>query len=89
MFQLTKDEAIEIYSRFQAETLNVSSDLRGSNIKYLPYVFTEQGVAMSATILKTEIATKVSIQIMDAFVAMRYYISDNLLERGKNDNRKK
>jgi hypothetical protein len=39
--------------------------------------FTEQGVAMLATILKSNIATKVSIRIMDAFVAMRHYIGNN------------
>ena len=44
-------------------------------------VFTEQGVAMLATILKTDVATKASIAIMDAFVAMRKYISSNLLEQ--------
>ena len=44
-------------------------------------VFTEQGVAMLATILKTDVATKVSIAIMDVFVAMRKYISSNLLEQ--------
>ncbi len=44
-------------------------------------VFTEQGVAMLATILKSKIATQVSINIMDAFVAMRKYISTNLLEQ--------
>ena len=44
-------------------------------------VFTEQGVSMLATILKTDVATKVSIAIMDAFVAMRKYISSNLLEQ--------
>lgn len=44
-------------------------------------VFTEQGVAMLATILKTPIATKVSIAIMDAFVAMRKYISNNIIEQ--------
>ena len=44
-------------------------------------VFTEQGVAMLATILKTDVATKVSIAIMDAFVAMRKYISSNLIEQ--------
>ena len=40
-------------------------------------VFTEQGVAMLATVLKSKIATEVSIKIMDAFVAMRHYIGDN------------
>ena len=78
MFQLTKEEAEEIYSRFQVETLN---DLRGSNIKYLPYVFTEQGVAMLATILRTKVAEDVSIRIMDAFVEMRKYINNNLIEQ--------
>ena len=43
--------------------------------------FTEQGVAMLATILKTSVATEVSIRIMDAFVTMRHYISDNLIEQ--------
>lgn len=73
MFQLNKEEA----SRFQIETLNS----RGTNIKYLPYVFTEEGVAMLATILKTNIAEEISIKIMDAFVSMRKYISANLLEQ--------
>ena len=50
---------------------------RGENIKYLPHVFTEQGVAMLATVLKSEIASKVSIDIMRAFVAMRHYIGNN------------
>ena len=45
------------------------------------FAFTEQGVAMLATILKSKIATEVSIRIMDAFVAMRHYIGNNLLEQ--------
>ena len=50
---------------------------RGEHRKYNPRVFTEQGVAMLATILKTKIAAKVSIEIMDAFVAMRHFIGNN------------
>jgi hypothetical protein len=46
-----------------------------------PRVFTEQGVAMLATILKSRVATQVSIQIMDAFVSMKKYISSNLIEQ--------
>lgn len=61
-------------SRSQIVTLNNG---RGSNIKYLPYAFTEQGVAMLASILKSETAVKVSIQIMNAFVQMRHFISAN------------
>ena len=49
--------------------------------RYLPRVFTEQGIAMLSTILKSKVATEVSIHIMDAFVTMRHYISSNLLEQ--------
>jgi len=45
--------------------------------KYLPYVFTEQGVAMLSAVLKSETAIKVSIQIMTAFVQMRKYINSH------------
>ena len=81
MFQLTKEEILEIIPRFQSETLNESQNLRGSNIKYLPYAFIEQGVAMLATILRTPVAEEVSIKIMDAFVEMRRYINNNLIEQ--------
>ena len=77
MFQLTKDEYYEIL-RFQFETLELE---QGKYSKYLPYVFTEQGVAMLATVLRTPVAEEVSIRIMNAFVAMRKYISTNLIEQ--------
>ena len=48
--------------------------------RYKVRVFTEQGVAMLATILKTKVAVETSIAIMDAFVLMRRYISNELLE---------
>ena len=76
MFQLTEEECKQI-SRFQFETLNK----RGHNIKYLPYAFTEQGVAMLSAVLRTEVAEKVSVRIMDAFVEMKKYISNSLLEQ--------
>ena len=72
MFKLTETECKNI-SRFQSETIKG----RGYNIKYLPYVFTEQGVAMLATIIRTKIAEDISIKIMDAFVKMRHYIGNN------------
>ncbi len=62
-------------------TLENNSSGRGRYRKYLPQVFTEQGVAMLATILKTKVATEVSIRIMDAFVFMKKYMSSNLLEQ--------
>ena len=70
-FQLTEEEYRSL--RFQIETLNNSNTNRGQNIKYMPYVFTEQGVAMLSSLLKTEISSKVSINIMRAFVSMRKY----------------
>ena len=51
-------------------------ELRGGKYKN-PRVFTEQGVAMLATILKSKIAVEVSIKIMDTFVAMRHFIKEN------------
>ena len=55
-------------------------ELRGGKYKN-PRVFTEQGVAMLATILKSKVATEVSIRIMDAFVLMKRFISNNLIEQ--------
>ena len=81
MFQLNEEEC-KMFSRFQFETLNK----RGHNIKYLPYVFTEEGVAMLATILRTSVAEQVSVLIMDAFVKMRHYIKDNLLDQQNINN---
>ena len=77
MFQLTNDEYKNL--RFQFETSSLENDYGGR--RYNPYVFTEQGVAMLATVLKTKIAAEISIKIMDAFVALKHYISDNLIEQ--------
>jgi len=73
-FQLTEVELSN--SRSQFVTLNNDNKpKRGQNIKYLPYVFTEQGVAMLSAILKSEFAVQVSIRIMTAFVEMRKLMS--------------
>jgi len=79
IFKLTEKESEFI--RFQIETKKIIKlETRGG--KYdKPYVFTEQGVAMLATVLKTPVAETVSIAIMDAFVAMKKYISNELLEQ--------
>lgn len=73
---ITKEE-VDMLSRSKISTLNSEKLKRGQNMKYLPRVFTEQGVAMLATVLKSKIATEVSIKIMDAFVLMRHLIIDN------------
>ena len=58
-------------------TLKNNTDSRGKNIKYLPYAFTEQGVAMLSSVLRSPTAIQVSIKIMDAFVAMRKFLLSN------------
>jgi len=69
-------------SRSQFVTLN---NKRGQNIKYMPYVFTEQGVAMLSAILRSEIAIKVSIQIINAFVQLRKIVQNNQLVYSRLD----
>lgn len=75
-FMLTQEESENLLVAICDQKI----ETRGGRFKN-PRVFTEQGVAMLATILKSKIATQVSIQIMDAFVAMRKYISTNLIEQ--------
>lgn len=76
-FQLTKEEYNNL--KFQIETSNSSNNHGG--VRKLPYVFTEQGVAMLATVLRTRVASQISVAIMRAFVTMRKYISSNLIEQ--------
>ena len=75
-FQLSASEYNSL--RFQFGTLKNG---RGEHKKYLPHAFTEQGIAMLATVLRTKVAAEMSISIMRAFVKMRHYISSNLLEQ--------
>lgn len=83
MFQLTKEEYKNL--RSQVVTLenddeflrsqNVTIDMRGRHVKYLPYAFTEHGVVMLASLLRSDIAVTMSVQITRAFVAMRQTIA--------------
>lgn len=71
MFQLTKEELENWKSQI------VTSNREKMGLRKLPYVFTEQGVAMLSGVLKSETAVKMSIQIISAFVAMRKFIINN------------
>ena len=91
---LTNEETKELRSKFS--TLEIKG--QGKYSKYAPRVFTEQGLYMLATILKSKVATDVSIAIMDTFVKMRHYINYNksflphrfmLLEKKVDDNTKR
>ena len=79
-FQINEKE-LNNCSRTQIATLNKKGNKRGNNVKYYPYVFTEQGVAMLSCVLHTETAINTSTQIINAFVTMRKYISSNLVEQ--------
>ena len=69
-FQLVKEEFENL--RFQFGT---------AKSRTLPHVFTEQGVSMLSSVLRTETASKVSVNIMRAFVSMRHYLNNNLIEQ--------
>lgn len=87
-FQLTRDEfdilrsqnvTLKIESKLKVlRSQNVTSSEHGGR-RYLPYVFTEQGVAMLTGVIRSEIAIEMSIKIMTAFVEMRRFISKNAL----------
>lgn len=77
MFQLSKEEIPENFSKSQFVTLKENEDRRGTNIKKLPYAFTEQGIYMLATVLRGELAEQQSIFIMRTFREMRHYIKPN------------
>lgn len=70
MFELTKEECL----RSQIATLNAG---RGKHLKYMPFAFTEQGVAMLSSVLKSETAIEVNIRIIRAFTAMRSFMMSN------------
>lgn len=75
MFELTDEEA-EALSRCKNFTLNMKNG-RGSNIKYKPYVFTEQGIYMLMTVLRGDLAIKQSRALVSTFKRMKDYILDN------------
>ena len=75
MFQLTDEEVVEL-SRCKNFTLNRGSG-RGSNVKYKPHAFTEQGIYMLMTVLRGELAIRQSRALVIAFKTMKDYIIEN------------
>lgn len=69
MFQLRKDELDNLMSHFATSSWG--------GIRKLPYAFTEQGIAMLSSVLKSKTAVEVNIRIMRAFVSMRHFITTN------------
>lgn len=75
-FQLTEEE----YSSLRCKNFTLKNS-RGQHRKYLPYVFTEYGITMLAGILKSDVAVTASLKIVDTFIAMKKYVSSNLIEQ--------
>lgn len=86
-FQLTENEFNNLRSQFATSSYPESlrsqiatlENMRGKHRKYIPYVFTEQGVAMLSAVLKSQTAVQTSIYIINTFVQMRQFISNNAL----------
>lgn len=76
-FQLTEKEYRDL--RCQNVTSSLNSNYGGR--RYMPYVFTEHGITMLSGILKSEVAIKMSLKIVDTFIKMKKYISTNLIEQ--------
>jgi len=72
MFELTKDE----YNSLTSQIVTLKKKSRGQHRKYMPFAFTEQGVSMLASVLKSDIAVQISISIIRAFVLMRQHLAD-------------
>ena len=70
MFKLTQEEFNSLRSQ------NATSNKRGGT-RYLPYAFTESGIAMLSSVLRTEVAIEVNIRIMRAFTSMRHFLTNN------------
>ena len=79
MFQLSKEEFDNWKSQIVTSTMMSQSEIESFKmaVRRAPYAFTEQGVAQLSAVLKSDTAIEVSIRIMDAFVAMRRFISTN------------
>ncbi|MFA5513454.1 MAG: ORF6N domain-containing protein [Sphaerochaetaceae bacterium] len=72
-FQLTKDE----YENLRCQNVTSNTESGAGGRRYMPYVYTEQGIAMLASVLKSDIATTVSVHIMRTFVKMRRFLLSN------------
>ena len=73
MFRLTAEEYEYLRSHFATSSENNAHGGR----RYMPYVFTEQGIAMLSAVLKSDIAVEVSVKIMNSFVEMRRFLISN------------
>ena len=74
MFELTLEETKSLVNSSRSQFVTLDNPGRGSNVKYKPFAFTEQGVAMLSSVLRSETAIQANIAIMRAFVQVREYL---------------
>ena len=79
-FKLSYEEYLNLRSQIVTSNEEINFVTHGGN-RYLPYVFTEHGVMMLSGLLKSDVAAKVNVSIISAFVEMRKYISSNLIKQ--------
>ena len=78
-FQLTEDEYSELRSQLATSNIETETTATKGGRRYLPYAFTEQGIAMLSAVLRSDEAIQVSVNIMNTFVKMRRFLAENSL----------
>lgn len=73
MFQLTEEE----HQSLKSQNVILSTGDQSSHARYMPYVFTEQGVSMLSSVIKSKTAVQVNIAIMRTFVKLRGFLESN------------
>lgn len=78
-FQLTEDEYVDLRSQIATSNTELEKTSVKGGRRYLPYAFTEQGIAMLSAVLRSDEAIQVSVNIMNTFVKMRRFLDENAL----------
>lgn len=78
-FQLTEDEYADLRSQIATSNTEIENAFSKGGRRYLPYAFTEQGIAMLSAILRSDEAIQISVNIMNTFVKMRRFLAENAL----------
>ena len=78
-FQLTEDEYVDLRSQIATSNIETETISSKGGRRYLPYAFTEQGIAMLSAVLRSDEAIQVSVNIMNTFVKMRRFLAENAL----------
>lgn len=78
-FQLSEDEYAELRSQNATSNMELETSSTKGGRRYLPYAFTEQGIAMLSAVLRSDEAIQVSVNIMNTFVKMRRFLAENAL----------